>query len=231
VLKIHQGYLAAYKGSPSVELYKMENGLWTKSGEIEAPSDSSSVYGFGKALSLHSDFILIGAYMESGLEVYGGSAPHQGSAYIFNIRKHFAADTDNDGFDDDWETVNGFDPTVAGDVGTLDSDGDGTLDVAEIFEGASGGPVGLTTPAPDVGTKTFKTRYRRSTAATGLTASYRWSTDLSSWHHPGATESGVKVDFTEQVVESGTGYEIVEVTATMTLGSTVHLFIALDLSP
>lgn len=196
--------------------------------ELENPRDDYTP--FGKAVAIHGLDVLISSPEGDGMDRLGTEVKRQGNVFHFRITP-LTVDIDNDGFDDAWETANGFDPSVTGDVGTRDDDGNGKLDVAEIFEGASGGPVGFNTPTADIASKTFKARYRRASNDTGLTASYRWSTDLASWHHPGATASSVKVDFTEQVVETGTGYEIVEVTATMSLGSADHLFIAIDLSP
>jgi hypothetical protein len=80
-------------------------------------------------------------------------------------------------------------------------------------------------------TQELITRYRRSTTQTSVSPTYLWSNDLSAGMSNAATFNGISVTITEEVVESGPGYEIVEVTLSVTAGSPTLLFLTLDLQP
>jgi len=144
-------------------------------------------------------------------------------------------DTDLDGVSDTWENANGYNPFAPDDFATLDSDGDRYTDVLELFQGtdkySTDSHYGLQQTALSLPSKTLSTQYRRSTGATGLSSEKLWSLDLVTWHESGQTDGGVTVNLAEAVVESGAGYEIVEITATTTGGDAERLFLVLKLTP
>jgi hypothetical protein len=82
-------------------------------------------------------------------------------------------------------------------------------------------------------TNQLKVRYRRSTTQTAVRGTFQWSINLVNWYAPGLDNNinGVSVDVSESVVSSGVGYEIIEVTATITAGTSNWLFFRLALFP
>lgn len=61
-----------------------------------------------------------------------------------------------------------------------------------------------------------------------ISARYQWSTDLITWHDSGAPDSGVRVDFTPEVIdESHPDREIVRVIAAVTEGAPLAFFVRL----
>jgi|GEM_PF-2452238 len=94
-----------------------------------------------------------------------------------------------------------------------------------------GAKPGLSCPLPLKCQREILDPNRRSTAAHGIVAYPRWSVDMDNWHATGGNGQGVKVELSESVVDSGTGYEIVEVTVTVVLGSTDIMFLRLELVP
>lgn len=146
-------------------------------------------------------------------------------------------DSDNDGVSNTWETANGFDPDTPGDIQTLDTDQDGVNDILEIFQGtnrsSSSSAYGLqnTSAVVDAVTKQLKTRYRRSTTQTAVARTLQWSDDLALGFTSNTTRGDTTVSFSESVVVSGPGYEIVEVTTTIVAGTPTKLFFSLGLQP
>ena len=133
------------------------------------------------------------------------------------------------------KTVNGFDPNTDGDVGTLDSDNDGDLDIFEIFQGTdrngSGERYGFQEVGATSGVEELSARYRRSTTQDAVEAVGQWSCDMVNWYRSGESVGGVVVTMTETVVDSGAGYEIVEAVSEVTTGSSDCLFYRLELLP
>jgi hypothetical protein len=54
---------------------------------------------------------------------------------------------------------------------------------------------------------------------------------LNDWHSYGTIVDEIKVEISEQVVETHAGYEIVAVTATVAVGATDRLFYGMELLP
>jgi hypothetical protein len=103
-----------------------------------------------------------------------------------------------------------------------DPDGDGIDNGIENFFGTNPGAFsqGLVagTANPGAGTFTF-THPRNATPAIDLTATYRWSTDLATFHQYGETSGGTTVNFTTEANTPSPGFTRVTATATGTLPS------------
>jgi hypothetical protein len=164
------------------------------------------------------------------------------------------ANSDTDMGSDAWETANGFDPNVDGDVATLDSDGDGVTDIIEIFQGTDRygsapaalafAPLAMSSASIGDGLPLFdpiwvdsngvlRVQYRHSTTQTAVNAQSVWSPDLtaSNWLYSGESYSGAVVTVTENVVSNGAGFEIIEAASEVTSGDTDALFYTLELTP
>jgi hypothetical protein len=159
------------------------------------------------------------------------------SPHIIHLTGTGVNDGDNDPGSDTWETANGFDPNVDGDVATLDTDADGDPDILEIFQGTdrngAGEKFGFKQTQADAGSQTLSTQFRRSTlssATSVVTAVGRWSPDLQNWYYSGETVNGVTVTFEENPTDMG-DYEIVNVTASVTEGNTPQLYYTLEMIP
>lgn len=143
-------------------------------------------------------------------------------------------DADGDGVSDSWENDNGFNPDLKDDVWTLDSDSDGDSDILEIAQGTDrflpNAKHGLTHVFAEDSANTLKCRHRRSTEQTAVTVIGQWSRDLMNWHHSGESDGNITVTLSNEVVETGTGFEIVETTATST-GSGGRLFYRINPVP
>jgi len=226
--------LSLTEGLPgSAYLFTRSNDIWTQQQKIQIEDGSASDY-FGYSVSLDGDTALIGAYLDDGIDLSGGLVADQGSVYIFRLST-IGTDTDSDGASDTWEAANDFNSAVPDDYLTLDTDLDGALDLLEIFQGTDKNSAtsgyGLLTQSADGSTQSMKARFRRSTASTGVAATYHWSPNLTDWYIGGMDAEGIKVEFAESVVETGADYEIVELTATITLGSADELFIRMAVKP
>lgn len=222
-------------GSYSGSAYVFTRGgtNWSQKVRVNA-GDAHADDAFGWSVSLDGDIALVSAYTDDGLDNAAGTAGDQGSVYIFRLSQT-GSSSDGDEVSDEWEMANGFDIHVEHDHLTKDSDHDGTTDLWEIFQGTdktiSGDGYGLREVAADIVNKSLSTRYRRSTASTGVVRSYRWSENLVDWH-PGGTEiDGIQINFSSQVVESGAGYEIIELTAEVVSGEVERLFLKVELIP
>jgi hypothetical protein len=103
-----------------------------------------------------------------------------------------------------------------------DADGDGIDNGAENFFGGnpSAGSSGLVAGASGVNTFTF-THPRNATPATGVTAAYRWSKDLTTYYSHGATDG----DDTTVNFNAVTNAGITTVTATVTGTAASKLFV------
>jgi len=161
------------------------------------------------------------------------------------------ANSDTDPGSDDWETANGFSPSVDGDVLSLDSDGDGSPDIMEIFQGTDRypeSPVAMMAMASMssgsaadenglsnvcVSNGVLKVQYRRSTTQTAVSAQGTWVPSLmgSDWLYSGESSSGTVVTVTDTVVSNGLDFEVIESSCEVTSGSTNSLFFKLELSP
>jgi len=162
------------------------------------------------------------------------------------------ANTDTDPGSDAWEAANGFDPNTSGDVMTLDSDGDGSSDIMEIYQGTERYPVAssplvdgfavMALGEPEDGNGLFgvsasngvlKVRYRRSTTQTAVDAQGVWLPNLmeNNWLYSGESYSGAVVTVTENVISNGPAFEIIEAASEVTSGDTGALFFTLELSP
>ena len=86
---------------------------------------------------------------------------------------------------------------------------------------------GLVPGAVDTGANTFTfTHPLNATPADDLTATYRWSTDLLSFHNDGATAGGTTVSFSAGTPSGG----MVTVTATVTGTPVSALFVDVAVS-
>jgi len=117
-----------------------------------------------------------------------------------------------------------------------DPDGDGIRNGLENYLGTdpgqpSGGGQGLTQVAGTPLKFTFR-HTRSHTAATDVTAGYEWSPDLAQWYAAGATGNGVTVTLAPTVIinRAPPQNDEIEVTATVTGGSTEKLFVRLNVT-
>ncbi len=159
------------------------------------------------------------------------------SPYDITFSATALANSDNDSASDAWETANGFNPAVPGDVETLDSDLDGVRDICEIFQGSGRnaadsrhGLIGTmaTTASPDL---QLVTHYRRSTTQSAVAGTPIWTDDLLLPFTAASVRNGTSVTLTDTITESQADYELHEVTATPTAGSPSKLFLSLHLWP
>lgn len=143
------------------------------------------------------------------------------------------ADTDGDTFTDAWETAHGFDPNVHGDVGIKDSDGDGDLDVLEIFQGTNRNAAGesygfkLDGGAPTI----FAATYRADSSQSAVSGTVKWSTDLATWNLSQATAAdGVTVRIDQVPTHEQSDYSLIKAIPSITSGAASRLFLRLELS-
>ncbi|MDF7799449.1 FG-GAP repeat protein [Pontiellaceae bacterium B1224] len=219
--------------SGSAFVFTRTGSVWSQQQRLAADDGAANDY-FGYSVCVSGNTALIGAFRDDGLDLLGGHVDNQGSVYIFRLGT-IGVDTDGDDASDIWETVNGFNPADPDDYLTLDTDLDGKLDILEIFQGtdknSASDSYGLLVQGADADAQILTARFRRATGSTGVEATYQWSENLSNWYLGGMDDGNIKVEFNESVVSSGTGYEIVELTATITLGRADHLFIRMEVKP
>ncbi|MEO0453709.1 MAG: S8 family serine peptidase [Verrucomicrobiota bacterium] len=143
--------------------------------------------------------------------------------------------SDGDSASDSWENENGFNPAVSGDIETLDSDGDGDLDILEIFQGTDRNGAaeghGLQNVSAHSESQELSTTFRRSTIQEAVEAVGQWSCDLANWYTTGQSDGNITVTLTETVNGGGTDYELVDVEARITEGNSDCLFYRLFLTP
>ena len=110
-----------------------------------------------------------------------------------------------------------------------DPDGDGTENGVENFFGTNPGAFtqGLIAGSKSGNTFTF-THPQNASPAADLTASYRWSTDLATFHLGGATSGGTTVTFTTEANTPSPGFTRVTGTATGTLPA--RLFVDVEVT-
>ena len=115
-----------------------------------------------------------------------------------------------------WISVFGLAPADQ-DLGD-DPDGDGIPNGVENFFGTNPSVPsgGLVAGAVSGNTFTF-THPQNASPAADLTASYRWSTDLATFHLGGETSGGTTVNFTTEANTPSPGFTRVTATATGTL--------------
>ena len=214
-------------------IFIRNGGVWSQKMRI-LPLDSSGQDKFGTSVFLDGDTAIISAPEYNGIDTLGATADDQGSIYLYRITQ-IGPDTDGDNASDVWESVNGFDPEISGDFGTLDTDNDGIADIMEIFQGtdknSASSRYGLVACSADGLKRTLTLRYRRSSTSTGVIVKYKWSPNLTDWYVPGADANGINVNMSETVVETGAGYDIVELTAVVALGSTQSIFVRTEYLP
>lgn len=169
-------------------------------------------------------------------EIRIGSSDAQTPTFNLFIEGVGLANTDGDLASDNWEWFNGFDPSLKGDVETLDSDGDGDRDIMEIFQGTdrnlAGEKFGPQNPGVDAGNQQLSTTLRRSTTQTSIMATHLWSRDLVNWYSSGQSDGTVTVTISETPIPvDGQDYEFVDVDIQITNGSSDSLFYQLFLTP
>jgi methionine-rich copper-binding protein CopC len=98
-----------------------------------------------------------------------------------------------------------------------DPDGDGTDNGVENFFGTHPGTFTQGLAAGIRSGNTFTFTHPQGTPTSDLTASYRWSTDLATFHLGGATSGGTTVNFTTEANTPSPGFTRVTATATGTL--------------
>jgi len=202
---------------------------WSQQAKLTAVDGAASdVFGYSVALS--GNTALVAAYVDNRV-----TGTDVGSVYVFLVIPVMTTDTDGDLASDIWETANGFNPNIPNDYKSLDTDYDGISDLMEIFQGTdrSSNASGFRQQNTTSTFNQLKTRYRRSTTQTAVKGTYQWSINLVNWYAPGldANINGLSVNVAESVVASGAGYEIIEVTATITTGTSNRLFFRLALFP
>ena len=93
-----------------------------------------------------------------------------------------------------------------------DPDGDGVMNGVENFFGTNPGAVTQGLTASSINGNRFTFIHPQSTIASNLRISYRWSTDLKTFHLGGASSSGTSVTFTTEANTPTAGFT--RVTAT-----------------
>lgn len=155
-------------------------------------------------------------------------------SYTINLVGEGLANTDGDKASDQWESKNGFDPYISGDIETMDSDQDGNLDIWEIFQGTSPTDsneyhrMKVTASEPTAGK--LEAEFRRDKNQTEVEAIPLWSPDLVNWYKSGESAGGVKVLITESVTDHES-HEIVNTSAEVIGGNPTRLFFTLELNP
>ncbi|MEM1221841.1 MAG: FG-GAP repeat protein [Verrucomicrobiota bacterium] len=203
------------------------NGVnWSQEQKLTADNRAPRDF-FGRSVSISGDTVLIGVDQAEGLNASGFTSVDQGAVYVFRVVEDF------DQGSEAWQIANGFDPDVPNDEATLDSDGDGDLDMLEIFQGTDRNDSSERFGFQDTGHdgSDLLATFRRSTTQTSVNAQRRWSTDLINWYTTGQTDGNITVNLTETVVGSDTGFQLIEIKANVTGGITEKLFISLSLSP
>jgi hypothetical protein len=217
--------------SGAAYVFERVGSSWSQQAKLTAGDGAEYDY-FGYSVSVSGDTALVGAFSNDGFDLFGGPALDQGSIYVYRLSGHSNSDTDS--ASDAWETANGFDPMVP-DVFILDTDGDGDLDILEIFQGTdrntSAERYGFQQVGANADQQQLTTEYRHGTTQNAVSATGKWSCDLVNWHNSGETADGLTVVIQESVQYTGTGYEIIGVTVSVTGGSCDRLFYTIDLAP
>lgn len=196
------------------------------------PADGNQGDAFGDSVAIDGNTLLIGSRSADGLDTFGDTVPNSGAVYVYYF-SDLGADTDGDGASDQWEAAHGFDPNNASDISSRDRDGDGVPDFMEIFHGTdpqNSASVYRMQPVSVDREGVLKFRYRKSSSDTSISVRYTWSTTLSDWHSPGASENGTWVEIWADVVQSGDGYQILEVSARPRGAATKNLFVRMELT-
>ena len=207
-------------------LFKYSESNWNQIARLRPP-DRVSGERYGASVAMDSGTVMVGSANADGADEDGRVVTDQGAVYVYTLTH------DYDQGSAEWQLANGFDPNLANDESTLDSDGDGDLDILEIFQGTGRYNTSDSSGQPRVSMDRGKLMYvqRRSTTQTALIGHYKWSVDLENWHSENETADGMEVSFVENVVELGTSYEIVEIRAHITGNSKNVLFMRLHLTP
>ncbi|NNM29550.1 MAG: hypothetical protein HKO57_08510, partial [Akkermansiaceae bacterium] len=154
-----------------------------------------------------------------------GSSGQRG-LYIDNVHLSVASDTGGGNDFADW--IAGYPGVGAQDGLGDDPDGDGNDNGVENFFGTdpSLSTQGLVSGTADAGAGTFTfTHPQNATPADDLTAAYRWSTDLATFHADGASDGTNTVSFSAATDTPSPG--VTTVTATVTAGP-IPAFLGVD---
>lgn len=110
-----------------------------------------------------------------------------------------------------------------------DPDGDGIANAVENFFGTNPGVFSLGLIAGTTSGNRFTFTHPQGTLAADLTQTYRWSTDLQSFHDDGETSGGATVSFSRapDPVVPGTD---TTVTATVTDTTVERLFVIVEVT-
>jgi len=107
-----------------------------------------------------------------------------------------------------------------------DPDGDGCGNLAEYAAGTD--PTDATSRAglysPQLSGTSYTALFRRNTNAnaTGVAVRVQWSLDMNTWADSGDYIGPVRVNTKDKVVESGTGYSIIQTSASVVAGGPVQ---------
>jgi|GEM_PF-1018349 len=128
-------------------------------------------------------------------------------------------------------------PTGSPNGPSLDTDGDGDVNLLEYFKGTHPGsaasrlPIGIAS----VSGTTAKVRFPRAKNRPDVGGAIRWSRDLRTWHASAATVNGLTVTITQQAVSPpADDPETLEATATLSgpdAGASGMLFFQLQVTP
>ena len=129
-------------------------------------------------------------------------------------------------------SATGFESYIAGFPGippelsgrTDDPDQDGSVNLAEFAAATHPGDgsvaAGLYDPLK-TSSLTCTVCYRENTNASGVDLRVQWSPDLVQWAGSGDFIGTVKVQFKQSVIETGTGYQVIRVSATVGAGGPI----------
>lgn len=118
-----------------------------------------------------------------------------------------------------------------------DADGDGTPNAVEMFFDSSpergserGGLFGAVYSNELPAGRKLVVRFHRNKTVDPAVGVVRWSSDLSAWSANGQTTGGVRVNLSDPVVKSsGSGYDVMEVTATVASGAPKSLYLRIEI--
>ncbi len=215
-------------GGTGAQIYDLVGGT-VETGTFDAASQI--VTGIPGTVQFSQTYDLdgpLGSYDHIGIRIFAGDATGSTNGGILdNITLLPVAAGGNDFVD--WIALY---PGVGAQTGLSDDpDGDGIKNGVENFFGTA--PDALSTGVLIAGTSGAGTLYfthpQNATPADDLTATYRWSKDLATFHDNGATDGeGTTVNFTAQTDTPSAG--TTTVTATVLGTSTDRLFVGVEVT-